>query len=149
MPIDFEAVCKSEKARDTLELIWYNDVLQEQAKKILTFAWSGGMCSGEHFVVEWNDMYFLLGDEDCGDEGPFKSLEDVLPLLERYWPGSYTDSSLRPELYSDVVPLERLKEVARDLVQSEDDEIDINDKRFLLSRGELVEKPRKKNGSAK
>jgi hypothetical protein len=89
-------------------------------------------------------MYFFLGDEDCGEEGPFNSLENVLPLMERYWVGSFTDTSLRPELYSDVVPLERLLKIGRDLVQSEADEIDINDKRFVLSGGKLAEQTRNK-----
>jgi hypothetical protein len=139
MPIDFQAVCNSEKARDWLYEMWYTDALQEEATNVLTLAWSGGMCSGEHRIVEWNDMYFFLGDEDCGEEGPFKSLEDVLPLVERYWIGSFTVTSLRPELYSDILPLERLLEIARDLVQSEGGVIDINDKRFVLSGGEFVE----------
>jgi hypothetical protein len=154
MAIDFQAVCNSEKARDWLieamckseevrdELyeIWEIDALQEEANNVLTLAWSGGMCSGEHLIVEWKEMYFFLGDEDCGQEGPFKSLEDVLPLVERYRVGSFTDTSLRPALYSKVVPLERLLEIGHDLVQSEGDEIDINHKRFVLSGGELAEK---------
>jgi hypothetical protein len=140
MPIDFQAVCNSEKARDWLYEIWEIDALQEEAKNVLTLAWSEGMCSGEHRIVEWNDMYFFLGDEDSGQEGPFKSLEDVLPLVARYWVGSYTKTSLRPELYSDAVPLERLLEIARDLVQSEGDEIDLNDKQFVLSGRELLER---------
>jgi len=143
MPIDFDAVCKSEKARDWLEEVWYNDALQEEAKTVVTLTWEGGMCSGEHLIVEWNDMYFFRGDEACGEEGPFKSLEDVLPLLKRYWVGSYTDTSLRPELYSQVVPLRRLLEIGRDLVQSEGEQIDINDKRFVLAGGELVEQAEK------
>jgi hypothetical protein len=138
MPIDLQAVCDSEKARDSLYELWY-DILQEEANHVLTLAWSGGMCSGEHRVVNWNEMYFFLGDEDCGEEGPFNSLEDVLPLVERYWVGSYTDTSLRPELYSDVLPLERLLRIARGLVESEGDKVRINDKRFVLSGGELVE----------
>jgi hypothetical protein len=145
MPIDFDAVCNSEKARDWLYEIWYVDALQEEAKNVLTLAWSGGMCSGQHRIVEWNDMYFFLGDEDCGEEGPFKSLEDVLPLVERYWIGSFTVTSLRPELHSKILPLKRLLKIARDLVRSEGEEIDINDKRFVLAGGELVERSPKKN----
>lgn len=141
MPIDFQAVLNSEKARDDVYELWYNDVLQEEAKHVLTLTWSGGgMCSGEHRIVEWNEMYFFLGDEDSGEEGPFKSLEDVLRLVERYWPGSWTRTSLQPDLHSDAVPLERLLRIARDLVESEGDKVHINDKWFVLSAGELVEK---------
>jgi len=37
--------------------------------------------------------------------------------------------------------LDRLLEIGRDLVQSEGGVIDINNKQFVLSGGELVEKP--------
>jgi hypothetical protein len=97
MPIDFDAV-QSEKARDSLYVLW-DETFRDDATKVLILTWSGGgMCSGEHLVVEWNEMYFILGDEDSGEEGPFKSLDDVLPLVKRYWPGSYTQTSLEPEL---------------------------------------------------
>ena len=139
MEIDFDAVLQSEKARDTLYDLWYQD-LRDEATTVLTLTWSGGgMCSGEHLVVEWNEMYFILGDEDSSEEGPFESLDDVLPLVKRYWPGSYTETSLDPELYSHVLPLERLLTVGRDLVESEGDKVRIDDKWFVLSGGELVE----------
>jgi hypothetical protein len=138
MPIDFQAVLNSEKARDSIEEMWY-DIFQDEAKHVLGLGWSGGICSGDHLVVEWNEMYFFLGDEDCGQEGPFNSLDDVLPLMERYWVGSYTDTSLQPELYSDVLSLERLLRIARGLVKSEGDKVKINDKWFILSGGKLVE----------
>jgi hypothetical protein len=98
------------------------------------------MCSGENRVVEWNEMYFFLGDDGHVEEGPFKSLEDALPLVERYWLG-WAVESLKPELYSDVLPFERLLRIARGLVESEEDKVRINDKRFVLSGGELVEEP--------
>jgi hypothetical protein len=140
MPIDFDAV-QSEKARDSLYVLW-DETFRDDATKVLILTWSGGgMCSGEHLVVEWNEMYFILGDEDSGEEGPFKSLDDVLPLVKRYWPGSYTQTSLEPELYSHVLPLERLLRIGRDLVKSEGDKVRINDKWFVLSGGELVEEP--------
>jgi hypothetical protein len=141
MPIDFDAVLQSEKARDSLYVLW-DETFRDDATKVLILTWSGGgMCSGEHLVVEWNEMYFILGDEDSGEEGPFKSLDDVLPLVKRYWPGSYTQTSLEPELYSHVLPLERLLRIGRDLVKSEGDKVRINDKWFVLSGGELVEEP--------
>jgi len=59
MPIDFQAVLNSEKARDSIEEMWY-DILQDEAKHVLGLGWSGGMCSGDHLVVEWNEMYFSL-----------------------------------------------------------------------------------------
>ena len=59
--------------------------------------------------------------------------------MERYWVGSYTDTSLQPELYSDVLSLERLLRIARGLVKSEGDKVKINDKWFILSGGKLVE----------
>jgi hypothetical protein len=138
MPIDFQAVCNSEKARDSLECLWYNDVLQEEAKDVLTLGWLGdGFAnSGVDRVVEWNEMYFFLGDDGHVEEGPFKSLDDVLalPYLRR-------PMHSRPDLTSTFVPLDRLLEIGRDLVQSEGGVIDINNKQFVLSGGELVEKP--------
>jgi len=77
--------------------LWY-EALQEEANHVLTLTWSGGgMCSGENQVVEWNEMYFFLGDDGHVEEGPFKSLEDALPLVERYWLG-WAVGSLKPEL---------------------------------------------------
>jgi hypothetical protein len=138
MPIDFQAVCNSEKARDSLFEMWYNDILQEEAKDVLTLGWwgDGFANSGTDQVVEWNDLYFFLGDDGHVEEGPFKSLDEVLalPYLRR-------PMHSRPDLHSTVVSLERLLEIGRDLMQSDGDEIDINDKRFVLSVGALVEKP--------
>jgi hypothetical protein len=42
---------------------------------------------------------------------------------------------------ADVLPFERLLRIARGLVESEEDKVRINDKRFVLSGGELVEEP--------
>ena len=109
MPIDFQAVLNSEKARDSLFEIWYND-LQEEGKQVLTLGWSGDgpANSGTHQVVEWNEMFFFLGDDGHVEEGPFKSLDDVLAL-----PEFHDAMPFRPELDSKVVPLERLLSVAR------------------------------------
>lgn len=138
MPIDFQAVLNSETARDSLFEAWYNDVLQEEAKEVLTLGWSGDgpANSGTHRVVEWNEMYFFLGDDGHVEEGPFKSLDDVLALPEFHEPMVF-----RPELDSTVVPLERLLKIARDLVASKGKEASINKKRFVLSGGKLVQKP--------
>jgi hypothetical protein len=137
MPIDFQAVLNSEKARDSLFEMWYNDVLQEEAKEVLTLGWfgDGPANSGTHQVLEWNEMYFFLGDDGHVEEGPFRSLDDVLALSELRGPMPF-----RPELDSTVVPLERLLRIGRDLVASEGDVVLINKKRFVLSGGELVEK---------
>jgi hypothetical protein len=138
MPIDFDAVLNSEKARDSLFEAWYNDVLQEEAREVLTLGWSGDgpANSGTHRVIEWNEMYFFLGDDGHVEEGPFKSLDDMLALPERREPMVF-----RPELDSTVLPVERLLKIARHLVASEGDEAWINKKAFVLSGGELVQKP--------
>jgi hypothetical protein len=138
MPIDFDAVLNSEKARDSLYCLWYNDLLQEEGKEVLTLGWSGDSPanSGTHQVVEWNDMYFFLGDDGHVEVGPFNSLDEVLALPELHGPMAF-----RPELDSTVVPFERLLRIARDLIMSEGDEVWINNKRFVLSGGELAQKP--------
>ena len=145
MPINFDAVLKSEKARDSLFITWYNDVLQEEGKEVLMLGWSGDgpANSGTHQVVEWNEMYFFLGDDGHVEEGPFKSLDEVLALPEFHGPLAF-----RPELDSTVVALERLLNIARDLITSEGDEVRINKKWFVLSGRELVEKPRSRTFSA-
>jgi len=53
MPIDFQAVLNSEKARESLFITWYNDVLQEEAKEVLTLGWfdDGPANSRTHQVV--------------------------------------------------------------------------------------------------
>jgi len=139
MPIDFQAVFNSERARDSLYEMWYNDVLQEEAKEVLTLGWfgDGPANSGVHQVVELNEMYFFLGDDGHVEEGPFKSLDDVLALPELHGPMPF-----KPELDSTVLPLERLLRIARDLVTSEGDVVQINKKQFVLSGGEFVEETR-------
>src|SRR5437868_1282615 len=114
MPIDFQAVLNSEKARDSLFEIWY-DVLQEEGKQVLTLGWSGDgpANSGTHLVVEWNEMFFFLGDDGHVEEGPFKSLDEVLALPELRGPMAF-----RPELDSSVMSLKRLLSIARDLITS-------------------------------
>jgi hypothetical protein len=138
MPIDFDAVLQSEKARSSLFITWYNDVLQEEAKEVLTLGWfgDGPANSGTHQVVEWNEMYFFLGDDGHVEEGPFNSLDEVLAL-----PAFHEPMAFRPELDSIVVPLEHLLRIARDLVTSEGNEVRINKKLFVLSGGDLVQKP--------
>jgi hypothetical protein len=138
MPIDFDAVLQSEKARSSLFITWYNDVLQEEAKEVLTLGWSGDgpANSGVHQVVVWNEMYFFLGDDGHVEEGPFNSLDEVLALPEFHEPMVF-----RPELDSTVVPLERLLRIARDLVTSEGGQVKMNKKLFVLLGGEFVEKP--------
>jgi hypothetical protein len=138
MSSNFDAVLKSEKARDSLFLTWYNDVLQEEAKEVLTLGWfgDGPANSGTHQVVEWNEMYFFLGDDGHVEEGPCNSLDEVLALPELHRPMAF-----QPELDSSVVPLDRLVSIARDLITSEGDEVRINKKRFVLLGGELVQKP--------
>src|SRR5439155_26986303 len=120
MPIDFQAVLNSEKARESLFITWYNDVLQEEAKEVLTLGWSGDgpANSGTHQVVEWNEMYFFLGDDGHVEEGPFNSLDEVLALPELRGPMAF-----RPEIDSTVLPLERLLSIARDLITSHGDEV--------------------------
>jgi hypothetical protein len=138
MPTEFDAVHTSEQARDSLFEMWYNEDLQEEAKEVLALGWfgDGPANSGTHQVVEWNEMYFFLGDDGHVEEGPFKSLDDVLALPELREPMAF-----RPELDSTVLPLERLLTIGRHLVASEGDEAQINKKRFVLSGGQLVEKP--------
>jgi len=137
MPIDFNAVLNSEKARDSIFEMWYNDVFQGEAKEVLTLGWFGdGMTnSGLHQVVEWNGMYFFLGDDGHVEEGPFDSIEKVLAVPELHFPIGFSG----PDLNSGVVPEQRLLEIARDLVTSEGDFVLINKKPFVLSGGKFVE----------
>jgi hypothetical protein len=67
---------------------------------------------------------------------PFKSLDEVLAL-----PEFHDAMPFRPELDSSVVSLQRLLSIGRNLITSEGDEVRINKKRFVLSGGELVQKP--------
>lgn len=82
---------------------------------------------------------FFLGDDGHIEEGPFASLDEVLAF-----PNLFGSVPFRRDLHSTVLPLERLLQIGRHLLQSEGDEIDINEKRFVLSGGELVEKRTRK-----
>jgi hypothetical protein len=139
MAIDFQLVLNSEKARDTLEEIWYNDVLQEEAKDVVTVGWfgDGPANSGVHRIVEWNGMYFFLGDDGHVEEGPFDSIDQVLALPDLPFPIGFSQA----DIDSDVLPEQRLLEIARQVVTSEGDVVLINKKRFVHFGGEFVEEP--------
>jgi hypothetical protein len=68
-------------------------------------------------------------------EGPFDRIEDALELECFHFP------TAEPELSSDVLPLETLLRLGRDLVQ-DDEPISINGDNFVLSEGKLVPEER-------
>ena len=145
MGIDYEAVLKNKKIRATLgpEKIaeamedgdFLPNLISEESNTVLTLGWDGDFpgLSGANYATEWNGLYFF-GSSDHDREGPFDSEQEVLDL--DYF---HSQGTPNPELSSDVLPLERLLEIGRDIVCDDGDQIDINTRLFVLSRGKLVE----------
>ena len=143
MAIDFHALLRRDDVRAALgsdklskalqneDFLW--DTICEDGNDVLTLAWDGNFPggSGANYIREWNGLYFF-SSSDHEEEGPFESLEGVLALDYFHLP-----STPQPELDSPILPLERLLELARDLVSSEGDQILLNKKRFVLSGGKL------------
>lgn len=100
--------------------------IEDEGKTVLTLGWDadrpGG--SGAHNVIEWNGYYFFTST-DMDSEGPFKSLEEVLKL--DYFSTSGTPN---PEIYSDVLPFERLEQIALLIDEVRNQIFVINDKSY-------------------
>ena len=79
-------------------------------------------------------MYFTHSS-DFDPEGPFCSLSEVLDQEE------FTTVTPKPELWSDSVPLRRLRKLAKGLLAGDGDEIWINDEGFVLRGGRLSKAP--------
>ncbi len=143
MAIDFQGLLRRDDVRAALgsdklaealrneDFLW--DTICEDGNDVLTLAWDGNFPggSGANYIQEWNGLYFF-SSSDHEEEGPFESLDEALALEYFHLP-----STPQPELDSPILSLERLLEIARDLVGSEGDQILVNKKLFVLSKGKL------------
>jgi hypothetical protein len=142
MAIDYTAVLKNERIRALLGKEKIADaqedegslsyLVDEEGKNVLCLGWDGGGpgSAGAHYITEWNGLYFFFSS-DLEEEGPFDRIEDALELECFHFP------TAEPELSSDVLPMERLLGLGRELVQ-DDEPISINGENFVLNQGKLV-----------
>ncbi len=131
--LDAERIADLRRDEDLLP-----DLIADEAKLVLTLEWDGDFpgSSGANYLSEWNGLYFF-SSSDYDDEGPFDTVKEALEELE-YFNLACTP---KPELSSEILSLDRLLEIGRDLVNDEGDEVYINDTLFVLAHGQLVESP--------
>jgi hypothetical protein len=102
--------------------------------EVLCLGWDGNRPggSGALYVGELEGVY-LVSSSDYDDAGPFESLDEALEL--EY----FQIRTPNPELDASEIPLERLLEIARDVVDWEEGgEIRINEERYVVQGNDLV-----------
>ena len=109
------------------------NLISEEAIVILSLSWDsdfpGG--SGANYAQEWKGLFFF-SSSDHDEEGPFSSANEVVDLDYFTFAGTP-----KPELDSDIIPTNRLIEIATSLVREEGKNILINKQRFVLRGGKL------------
>ncbi len=106
------------------------------ARQVLSLGWEGnapGM-SGAIWIYGLKDVY-ILGSSDYPRAGPFESVDEALDC-ECF----FIATTENPELYSDVLPESRLLEIARGIVDMEEDgsPVWINGDEYLVEGREFV-----------
>ena len=99
--------------------------MQDEASSVLRLGWDGGFpgTSGASWLQEWHGLYFVTSS-DFDNERAYWSLDEALASE------NFNFSTARPELHSDVIPMDRLMEIALGLVD-EDDTIGVNGQYFI------------------
>jgi hypothetical protein len=104
------------------------DLFRSNAGAVLSLGWDGnapGM-SGAIWISELGGIY-IVTSRDYDDQGPFGSLDEAINQSDQF--GVVTAN---PELDSDVLTLQRLKKLARQVVDWENDgDIWINSAVFI------------------
>lgn len=110
-------------------------VFEKQAPLVLHLEWDTGspMGGNGHSSIHELEGVFLFRSTDYPMAGPFESIDDALESCE-----SFSTLTPRPVLTSSVLPIERLLEVAEELVDMEDgSSIWINDREYAVRSGQL------------
>jgi len=110
------------------------EAYRENLSQVLCLGWDGNHPggSGALYVGELEGVY-LVSSSDYDDAGPFESLDEALDL--EY----FQIRTPNPELDASEIPLERLLEIARDVVEWEEGgEIRINEERYVVQGNDLV-----------
>jgi hypothetical protein len=109
------------------------DIMHEQGNDVFCLGWDGDYPggSGANYITKWNGLYFITSS-DYDPEGPFDSLEEALES------DCFGGSTSQPGLWSTVLSESALKEIALRYVSEEEDEVCINDERFVLRGGLLI-----------
>jgi hypothetical protein len=107
------------------------ETIREDAASVLTMSWDGGFpgTAGSSGLQEWHGIYFLTSS-DFDDEGPYWSLDGALANEHFAFPTPAV------ELFSDVIPMERLMQIGLGLVD-EGDSICINNRNFRRTSDRL------------
>jgi len=113
---------------------WLPNEVLEKCKTVFTLGWDSSMpgSCGASWINEWRGLYFFTSS-DLDPEGPFADLDEALNV-EYFWTFSSNHS-----LWSDVIPLEELLDIAAARFDSEEGEtIQINDKTYALTQTGFV-----------
>jgi hypothetical protein len=140
MSIDYESLLRSPKVRLALgkrqfakaaeDEDFLPNLISEEEKKIFTLSND----YGANFVTEWQGLFFAKSTE-YAESGPYESLDEALGD-ERFWL-----EITEPEIDSEVVPLPKLKKMAK-AVASDGEAVFINGTRYVLTGDNLVEEER-------
>lgn len=107
--------------------------INDELETVLTVGWSGGCMPGTAGAVwfkRWRGIY-LMSSSDYDPEGPMFSIEEVLQheTICRHIYG--------PEVSSDVIAVDRLLVLAREMVVNEGEAVEVNDVTYVLDSGQL------------
>ena len=140
MSIDYDSMLRNPKVRLTLgkrqfakaieDEDYLPNLISDEEKTIFTL--SNG--DGGNFLTEWRGLYFATSTE-YEPNGPFDTLDEALSD-ERFWL-----EITEPEIDSEVVPLPKLKKMAK-AVASDGEAVFINGTRYVLTGDNLVEEER-------
>ena len=126
-------ILEDEEVQEALTEGMHNAI--SSAETAFSLKWDGGspVNTGGIWIVEWLGLYFV-SSSDYEDAGPFDSLEGALGCE------CFEGGAPNAELDSSELSVERLKQLAVNILNAEDDQdtIKINGGVYVLESGELT-----------
>jgi len=110
-----------------------HNTFREMAESVLTLGWDGDFpgASGAIWLIGLDGVYIIT--DDFGDHGPYDNLEKALDFE------AFSCVTANPELSSDVLPLDKLMEIAKNAVDWENEgDVRIMGERYLVKGEDLV-----------
>lgn len=110
-----------------------HNAFREQAINVLTLGWDGNFpgSSGAIWLIGLDGVYIIT--DDFGDHGPYDNLEEALDFEAFFCVTS------NPEVDSNVLPLEKLLEIAESVVDWENEgDVWVMGERYVVKGNELV-----------
>jgi hypothetical protein len=109
------------------------DLISEEAESVLSVSWSPEEWghAGVQNVSLWRNYYFFESS-DVDEEGPFDSLEQALEVEH------FHVELPNPEISSEVVPLDKLKILALDVLGNNGTKVMINDEVYRRKGNRVV-----------